>query len=84
MDLRESVWSMLVLDEVGSRDGVVASIRQAMLDAMDELSSPDVRALDDTVSSTVDIAGLWNLRTDLTNAIAAEQDRKSTRLNSSH
>jgi hypothetical protein len=80
MRLRDSVWAMLVQDETGTRDGVVALIRQAMLDAIDELSSPDVRTLDDTISRTVDIAGLWNLRSDLTNAIANEQGPEAARV----
>ena len=79
MRLRDSVWAMLVQDEVGTRVDVVASIRQAMLDALDELSSPDVRTLDDAVSRAVDIAGLWDLRSALTDAIAAEQGLEAAR-----
>jgi len=73
MQLRDSVWALLVQDEVGPREGVVESIRQAMLDVVDELTSPEVRALDDQISRTEDISGLWKLRRELTEAIAREQ-----------
>ena len=84
MRVRNSFWAMLVQDEVGNRDAVVASIRQSMLDAVDELSTADARALDDKISNTDDITGLWNLRTELTNLIAAEQgsDIARSRVNS--
>ena len=73
MRMRNSFWAMLVQHEVSDHDEVVASIRQAMLSAIDELSSPDVRALDDMVSNASDITALWHLRDDLTTAIEAEQ-----------
>jgi hypothetical protein len=75
---------MLVQDEVGNRDAVVAAIRQTMLDALDELSIPDARALDNKISNTGDITGLWNLRTELTNVIAVEKGSEAarTRVNS--
>lgn len=79
MRVRNSFWAMLVQDEIGTRDAVVTSIRQAMQDALDELGSPDARALDETVSNTQDIAELWNLRSDLTNVMAAEQGIEAAR-----
>ena len=77
MPVRDSFWARLVQSEVGTPEVVVASIRQAMLDAIDELRGPDVRELDAKVSSATDITELWNLRPDLLTAIATEQGKEA-------
>lgn len=73
MRVRNSFWAMLVQDEVAAPEAVIASIRQAMLNVLDELSSPKVRALDDKINHADGISALWNLRMDWMAAIAAEQ-----------
>lgn len=83
MNVRNSLWTLLVQNEVAAPEEVVASIRLAMTAAIDELSNTDVRDLDSKVSNATDISELWNLRPELMQAMEAEQgeDIARNRLN---
>jgi hypothetical protein len=73
MRARNSFWTKLVQDEVDTREFVVDSIRQAMMDAVDELRNLEARALDDDISKAESVTDLWNMRPALIKLIAAEQ-----------
>ena len=72
MRLRNSFWVGLTQDENDASVTQLEPIRQAMFSAMDELSVSDVRMLEIMISDANDISGVWNLRSDLMNAISAE------------
>ena len=72
MRLRNSFWVGLTPDEKGVSATQLEPIRQAMFSAIDELCISDVRILEIMISDANDISALWNLRSDLLNAISAE------------
>ncbi len=72
MRLRHSFWALLGQQETEVPSAVVERVRLAMRCAVQEHLGEDAEALQRQLECTQDIEGLWYLRPEIMNAIAAQ------------
>lgn len=80
MRFRNSFWALLGQPETEAPEVVVERVREAMLAVLGQQLGPHAQELKQQVHFARDIEGLWYLRPEIMNAIAARRGEAAARV----
>jgi hypothetical protein len=79
MRLRNSFWAMLGRDESEAPEAVLERVREEIFEALEPYRLDPVTRIENRVLFARDIEGLWYLRPEIMNAIAASHGEAAAR-----